>query len=343
MKIKDARSLTSSAQEALRIRAVQAVRDGNSHTEVGRLLAVTRQRIGIWMKRYAEGGWDALKANPRGRKPGKRLAAWQSAQVVRNIMDKTPDQLRLPFVLWTREAVGQWIEKRLGIRLSVWTVGRYLRAWGMTPQKPLRRAYEKNPQAVEQWLKKTYPAIRTRAKRCKGLIYWADQMGMRSDHSVGRSWSLKGQTPVIPGTGQRFSCSMMSAITNQGHLAFMVFKKRFVAQTCTNFLNRLIRQEKRRVFLIWDGHPVHKSSAVRKWMKAHRDRIEVFMLPGYSPELNPDEELNQDTKANAVGRQRPKTLPEMMGQVRSFLRSRQKQPHRVRRYFEEHHVRYAAA
>jgi transposase len=343
MKKADARSLTSTAQEALRMRAIQAVLDGKSHAEVGRVMGVTRQTIGIWKKVYDEGGWEALKGRPRGRKPGKRLVPWQSAQVVRKIMDKTPDQLRLPFVLWTREAVGQWIEKRFGIQLSVWTVGRYLRAWDLTPQKPLRRAYEQDPKAVDRWLKQTYPTIRTRAKRCKALIYWADQMGMRSDHSAGRSWSLKGQTPVIPGTGQRFSCSMMSAITNQGHLAFMVFKRRFVARTCVNFLQRLIRQEKRRVFLIWDGHPVHKSSKLRKWLEAHRDRIETFMLPGYSPQLNPDEELNQDTKANAVGRQRPQTLPEMMGNVRSFLRSRQKQPHRIRRYFQEEHVRYAAA
>jgi len=324
------------------MRAIRAVNNGMSHAEAGRVFGVTRQHVGLWKTAYDEGGWAALKAKPRGRKPGKRLAPWQSAQVVRKIIDKTPDQLRLPFMLWTREAVGQWIEKRFGIRLSVWTVGRYLRAWDLTPQKPLRRAYEQDPKAVEAWLKGIYPAIRTRAKRRKALIYWADQMGMRSDHTAGRSWSLKGHTPIIPGTGKRFGCSMMSAITNQGHLAFMVFKKRFVGRTCLDFLGRLIRQEKRRVFLIWDGHPVHKSSKVRKWLEAHRNRIEVFTLPGYSPELNPDEELNQDAKAK-VGRQRPRTLPEMMSNVRSFLRSRQKQPHRVRRYFQEKHVRYAAA
>lgn len=324
------------------MRTVRAVNKGMSHAEAERVFGVTRQRVGLWKKAYEEGGWKALKGKRRGRKPGKRLAPLQSAQVVRKIMDKTPDQLKLPFMLWTREAVGQWIAKRFGIHLSVWTVGRYLRGWGLTPQKPLRRAYEQDPQAVEQWLKKEYPAIRIRAKRCKALIYWADQMGVRSDHTAGRSWSLRGHTPVVPGTGKRFSCSMMSAITNQGHLAFMVFTGRFEARICLDFLRRLIRQEKRRVFLIWDGHPVHKASKVRKWLEARRDRIEMFTLPGYSPELNPDEELNQDAKSKA-GRQRPRTLPEMMGNVRSFLRSRQRQPHRVRQYFQEKHVRYAAA
>jgi len=262
--------------------------------------------------------------------------------VVRLIEDRCPDQLRLPFALWTREAVQQLIARRFGIRVSVWTVGRYLARWGLTPQKPLRRAYERDPAAVKRWLQEAYPAIRTRAKREKAGIWWSDEMGMRSDHHAGRSYGRRGRTPVIPGTGRRFGCNMISAITNRGHLAFMVFKARFTADVCLRFLKRLVRHAKRKVFLIWDGHPVHRSRAVRRWVDANRTRIAMFTLPGYSPELNPDELLNQDVKTNAVGRQRPADQLTLIGNVRSYLRSTQRRPDIVRNYFQEESVRYAA-
>lgn len=343
MRTRDARSLPSEAQEDLRQKAVAAVLAGRSQVEVAELFGVTRQAVGIWVRTYREGGKRALRAGKRGRPRGGSLEGWQAAQVVRSITDRPPDQLKLPFCLWTREAVVQLIAERYDLELSVWTVGRYLKRWGLTPQKPLRRAWEQDPQQVRTWLKGEYPAIRRQAKREGAEIYWGDEMGLRSDHTTGRSWGRKGETPVIPGTGQRFRCNMISAITNRGELSFMVFEQGFRAKEFVEFLTRLCRHAGKKVFLIVDRHPVHRSRRVKAWLKANREQIRLFFLPPYSPELNPDEVLNQDVKSNAVGRKRPHTLGEMTATVRWFLRRRMMCPELVRNYFREAHVRYAAA
>jgi transposase len=341
MKIKDARSLPSIAQEDLRQKAVKAVMDGKKQVEVAKILGVTRQAVGKWINKFRQGGNKSLKAKQKGRPRGGKLLPWQAAQIAKTVTDHYPDQLKLPFYLWTREAVAQLIEQRFGIRLSAWTVGRYLSRWGFTPQKPVRRAYEQNPKAVRSWLEKDYPMLQKQAKKERALIYWGDEMGLRSDHAVGRSYGRCGQTPIIPGTGQRFGCNMISAINNRGHLNFMVFKSRFDSNVFFVFLKRMVRQIKRKVFLIIDGHPVHHATKIKNWIQKHTDQIRLFYLPGYSPQLNPDEMLNQDVKSNAVGRRRAKNQPELVANTRSYLRSRQRQPHIVKRYFQEEHVRYA--
>lgn len=342
MKTTDARSLPPAAQEDLRRKAVNAVRDGKSQSEAARLFGVSRQRVNYWLRQFNQGGAAALKSKKRGRKPGTRLKPWQAATVVRLIKDQCPDQLHLPFYLWTRGAVQALIRRRFKVKVSVWTVGRYLRRWGFTPQKPARRALEQDDAAVKQWLKREYPAIRRAAKREKAEIYWGDEMGLRSDHAAGRSFGKRGRTPVVPGTGRRFGCSMISAITNRGRLNFMVFRERFRVDVFADFMKRLVRQAKGKAFLIVDGHPVHRSRRAKRWLKANAHRIRLFFLPGYSPELNPDEVLNQDVKTNAVGRRRARTQSELMTHLRGYLRSRQKQPRIVKSYFTEKHVRYAA-
>lgn len=339
----DARSLSASAQELLRRRAVRAVLSGKRQIEVAALFGVTRQALSNWLRAHHEGGLRALKAHPRGRPQGGRLDADRQAALTRLLRDRRPDRLKLPFYLWTRAAVGRLIERQVGIRMSVWTVGRYLAAWGFTPQKPIRRAFERDPEAVKRWLKESYPAIRRRAKREKAEIYWGDEMGLRSDRAAGRSFSPRGETPVIPGTGQRFGCNMISAITNRGKLYFMVFKQRFTVPVFLEFLKRLERQLGRPLCLIVDGHPVHRATAVKAWLKEDGRRIRLFFLPGYSPELNPDELLNRDVKSNALGRQRARDRAELLHNVRGYLRGRQRRPYIVRNYFREEHVRYAAA
>lgn len=339
----DARKLPPQAQEDLRRRVVAAVEGGMSKAEAARTFQVTRQSIHNWMNAVEEGGASALRAKKRGPKPGSTLLApHQAATVVRMVTASCPDQLRLPFALWTREAVCALVERRFGVTMSVWTAGRYLAGWGLTPQKPLRRAYERDPEAVKAWLEAEYPAIHARSKRENAEIHWGDQMGLRSDHQTGTSYSKRGVTPVIPGTGQRFRCNMISTVTNRGALAFMVFTESFTAPVMLRFLKRLTRQAGRKVFLIVDGHPVHKSAKVRDWARAHAARIELFLLPSYSPDLNPDEFLNQDVKSNALGRRRPRDRREMMADVRSYLRSTQRQPAIVQRYFHAQSVRYAA-
>jgi transposase len=343
--IKDARSLAPEAQASLRNRAVKSVLGGMYQTEAAEIFGITRQAVGKWMKAYRTGGDASLAVRKRGPKtPQAKLTGWQAATISNTIRDRHPDQLKLPFYLWTSDAVCMLIYRKFRIKLSSRSVRRYLKRWNYTPQKPKRLAYERNPEAVTRWLLEEYPEIRRRAYKEKARIYWGDAMGVRSDHQAGRSYSPRGTTPTILGSGKRFSINMFSAITNRGNLAFMVFKSRFTAPVFLRFLRRLLKEfPRRKIFIIVDRHPVHRSKKVRDWLAKHSERIEMFFLPGYSPELNPDEMLNQDVKSNAVGRRRPHNRSQMMGTVRRYVAKRRGSPDLVRKYFHKDSVRYAAA
>ena len=341
---KDARKLAPSAQEDLRRRVVAAVRGGMKQNLAAKAFGIARKTVWQWMAAYRSGGTKALAAKKRGPKGecGK-LLGWQAATICNLIRDRHPEQMKLPFVLWTSEAIQRLIKRKFGVELAARSVRRYLGRWGFTPQKPKRVAYERNPEAVRRWLAEDYPAILARAKREKARLYWGDEMGMRSDHQAGRSYSPKGVTPTRLGTGQRFGANMISAITNRGELSFMVFKGKFSAQVFLKFAGRLLKQTRRKVFLIVDGHPAHRSKKVRAWLEANAARIKMYFLPAYSPDLNPDEMLNHDVKSNAVGRKSPRTKAGMIRTVRNYLEKRRRDPATVRRYFHEDSVRYAAA
>ena len=339
----DARTVELSALQLLRRQVVQAVRGGMTQTGAARTFGASLRAVSKWMRLDRDGGLRALTLKRRGRRPGGgRLNPKQAARIRALIMDKMPDQLKLPFYLWTREAVARLIDREYGIPVSPTTVGRYLQAWGMSAQKPVRRAYERNDAAIANWLSREYPAIAQQAKRDKAAIYWGDEMGLRSDHVTGTSYAPVGHTPVVRATGQRFGCNMISAITNRGALAFMVFEGKFRNPVFLEFMRRLLRQVTGKIYLIVDGHPVHRSAAARTFVADHATRLRLIRLPGYCPELNPDELLNQDVKTNALGKSRPTNKPEMMAGVRSHLHRRQKQPHVIRNLFQEKHVRYAA-
>ena len=255
-----------------------------TYVEAASRFGVGETTIGNWMRRHREAGSKGLAAGRRGRRPVEQMALTprQQAQIAKTIRGRNPDQLRLPFFLWTREAVRDLIERRFSIRLALTTVGRYLKRWGFTPQKPVRRALEQNPEAVKKWLKDIYPAIARKAKRDKARILWGDEMGMRSDHTVGRSFSPKGTTPVIPGTGQRFGCNVISAISNQGSLQFMVFTGKANADLFISFLRRLIRQARgRKLYLIVDGHPAHRAKKVKQFVAKHAELLALYFLPPY--------------------------------------------------------------
>jgi transposase len=346
MENRDARSLPPAAQEEKRRIAVHAVRSlGMSNAQAAELVGVTAQAVRNWLKAHARGGVSALAAQKRGRRQGEKrsLSQEQAAVITELVRDHCPDQLKLPFYLWTRAAVAKLIEERFGIVISEKTAGRYLKEWGFTPQKPARRAYQQDPEAVERWLKEEYPAIQAAAKRDGAQIQWLDESGMRSDHTVGTSFSPRGKTPVVKVTGKRFGCSMISAITNQGKLAFMIYRERFTSQVLIKFMRRLLRQNAGKIFLILDNHPVHRSNAVKEWVEGRPERLKTFFLPGYSPELNPDELVNQDVKSNAVGRKRVHDVKQLIANLRGFLKARKRQPDLVRRYFLGQHVAYAAA
>lgn len=339
----DARKLDGATQAHLRRLVVKALRGGMKQTVAAEQFAVSLRAVNKWGALDRGGGLRALKSRRRGRRAGEgRLDAMQSARIRTLIVGKMADQMKLPFYLWTRAAVASLIEREYAQAVSLTTVGRYLKAWGMSPQKPVRRAYERNDEAIKRWLVEAYPALVREAKRERATIYWGDEMGLRSDHVTGKSYAPLGRTPVVRATGQRFGCNMISAITNRGALAFMVFRGKFQNPVFIEFMKRLLRQVKGKLYLIVDGHPVHRSVAAKCFVKDNADRLRLIRLPGYCPALNPDELLNQDVKTNALGKSRPTNKAEMIATVRSHLHRRQKQPRVIRNLFLEKHVRYAA-
>lgn len=339
----DARRLDSATQAHLRRLVVLAVRGGMKQTEAACRYQVSLRAVNKWVALDKAGGLRALKSGRRGRpRGGGRLNAKQAGRIRSLVVGKMPDQLKLPFYLWTRAAVAQLIKREFGVELSLTSVGRYLKSWGLSVQKPVRRAYERNDEAITRWLEDEYPALACQAKREKAAIYWGDEMGLRSDHVTGTSYAPVGETPVVRATGQRFGCNMISAITNKGALSFMVFTGKFKAGVFVDFMRRLLKQAPGKLYLIVDGHPVHKSRVAKAFVVRNADRLRLILLPGYCPELNPDELLNQDVKTNALGKSRPQDKSEMVTTVRSHLYRRQKQPHVVRNLFREKHVRYAA-
>jgi transposase len=339
----DARKLDMATQAHLRRTVVRAVRGGMTQTQAAVTFGASLRAVNKWVALDKAGGLRALKPKRRGRRAGEgRLKAAQAARIRQLIVGRMPDQLKLPFYLWTRAAAASLIEREYGVVVSPTTVGRYLKAWGMSPQKPVRRAYERNDAAIARWLREEYPAIARQAKREGATIYWGDEMGLRSDHVAGASYAPLGQTPIVRATGQRFGCNMISAITNRGHLAFRVFQGKFDAPLFIDLLQRLLKQAPGKVYLIVDGHPVHRSSAAKRFVVTHQARLRLIRLPGYCPELNPDELLNQDVKTNALGKSRPTNRAEMMSSVPRHLHRRQKQPHVIRNLFQEQHARYAA-
>src|SRR4051794_26435252 len=225
---RDARSLPSDAQAELRRTAVRLVADGRSKTEVAGLLSVSRETVSRWMKAHREGGDRALDVRRRGRRRGHtKLSDVEQHKIAVLVAGRNPDQLKLPGFLWTRALVRDLIRQQLGVEVGQDTVGRYLRAWGMSPQKPMRRAYEQSDEAVGRWLEVEYPAIETAARRERAEILWLDESGLRSDHTAGRTWAPVGQTPITKGTGQRFRANLIAAISNTGTLRFRVFDERF--------------------------------------------------------------------------------------------------------------------
>lgn len=338
----DARKMSRDAQEALRKRVVYAVIEQKmSQMDASRIFQVSRVAIFKWLRLYKASGTKSLNKKHQGRpKQSGKLKGWQSAWVVRTITDKCPDQLKMPWGLWTREAVRELISREYGIKLSVSSVSRLLKKWGFTPQKPIRRAIERNPEAIKKWMREEYPKIHQLAKVEKAQIYWGDEMGVRSEDQVGRTYGRKGQTPIIPKTAKRFGCNMISAIANSGNCRFMVFEESFTIDIFLKFLRRLTLDQDRKVFLIVDNHKVHHAKKAQAWLQKYQDQIRVFFLPPYAPELNPDELLNQDVKANSIKHKRPTNVDQLKTAIRSYLKTIQKLPAKIQNYFKKDEVAY---
>ncbi|WP_424187598.1 IS630 family transposase [Actinokineospora sp. G85] len=344
VEVEGAHRLSPAEREVLRLRVVAALESGQveGYKQAVEVFGVSVRSVGTWWRAYCRDGRDGLVVRP-GRWPGpaELIGPEDRGTVFAAMADYTPEELLIGGPLWTRPAVVELIRLVVGVDMTEQGVGLWLRRHGFTPQRPARRAYEQQSAAVRTWLDEEYPAIETRAKAEGAAIAWVDQCGLRSDTAPpGRSWAPEGRTPIVRVTGKRLRVNVMSAVASRGALWFTVFTERFTAPVFTVFLDRVARQAGRKVHVVADRHPVHRSKAVRAWLQANTDRIELHLMPGYSPELNPDELLNADLKRN-VNASRARDVDRLAHETRRFLRRRQRQPHIVRGYFEAPHVRYA--
>jgi transposase len=337
----DARSLSGSAQAALRARGVQLLEGGWTHSQVAEALGVGLRTVAGWSARFRVGGMAGLREGRRGRRPGEQMALSEAQQerVVRAMAGSNPDQLQLgEGVLWSRAAVGALIFKLFEVRLSRQTVGRYLRAWGWSRKKPAKRWTEQDPVRVQAWVTQQYPAIQARAHAESAKILWADEMGLRAGQTAGTSYAPVGERAVTALTGKRFAVNVISAVGNDGTLLFDVFEGYGDEIRFIDFCDKLIAHHPdRTIFLIVDNHSIHKSVAVRLWQEDH-PQLQLFFLPPYAPEVNPDEYLNNDVHGH-VARRRPSTLTELTEMAVEYLHSRT--PDIVRNYFKAPHVQYA--
>ena len=336
----DGRKIGPEAMEQIRIRAIKRVQQGESPEKVIATLGFSRACIYNWLARYRAGGWHALRSGKHSGRP-KKLDGTQIAWINKTIRDKNPLQLKFSFALWTRSMVTRLIHKQFGLKLSESSVGRLLRQMGFSCQKPLYRAYQQDPDAVEAWKKTVFPKIKKRAKKLGATIYFEDESGIRSDFHAGTTWSPKGQTPVIKVTGARFSTNMVAAISTSGHLRFMINQGTVNADVLCDFLKRLMHNAQQPIFLIWDGHPTHKSKKVRECIESFEGKLEVYILPSYSPELNPTEQVWRSVKNHGVGRKSVFGPDQLKSAVTSCLRRLQKIPKIVLSFFKHPDCKYA--
>ena len=345
MDARDFRGIGRSAQEELRRRALFLIEhEGMTQAQAALAVGVHRQTVNVWHKRYRERGEDGLLDGRRvspGRGKG-RLTGEEAGKAQGWIAEGTPDRLDLPFALWTSRAVRELVERRLEKRLGLSTVQLYLRRWGMTPQKPLVRARQRQPAAVAAWLETTYPAIAKRARAARAAIYWGDETGVSNQDQTGRSYAPKGETPVVVRTAERITRSMISAVSNRGLMRFMLYEGALNADRFIAFLRRLTKDAGQKVFLIVDNLKVHKAGKVQAWVEGHAHEIELFYLPAYAPDHNPSEYLNNELKQKLRQRPQPGSKEELVKSARSVLRAIQRSPERVRAYFRPEPVRYAA-
>ena len=285
---------------------------------------------------YKRGGMAALKPKTRGRKTGEKrtLSPDQEKELVRIITDKNPDQLKMKCCLWTRDAVGQLIKEKYGIEMPIRTVGMYLQRWGFTVQRPAKQAIEQKPEAVQRWLKEEYPAIHAEAKKEDAEIFWGDETAVQNVANYARGYAPRGQTPVLKLKAKKMHINMISAISNQGKLHFMFSQESVNQQKLIEFLDRLIKDIHRKVYIILDNLKVHHGSLVAEWVELHKEQIRLFFLPSYSPEYNPDEYLNNDLKQSIGSQRQARTEADLQANADAFMASLSSDPEHVKTYFE---------
>lgn len=342
----DFRNLSKEVQSEVRRRAVyDALSTGRKN-----LVALAKKHytsytaLTKWLKNYDEMGEKSFAHDARGAKKfqncalTKRQMNWLEKQLI----NKTPEQLQFPFALWTRKLVCELIERKFGIKVDVSTAGEYLKNFGMTPQKPILRSYKQQPERIKAWLDDEYPLVVARAEAQNALIFWGDETAVRSRDQVGRGYGKRGVKPLQTQGGYRFGVNMVSAINNSGNSRFMLFSSKMNGGKFIEFLRRLIKGQRKKIMLILDNAPYHKSALVKDFAAKHADKIELIFLPPYAPEINPDEYLNNALKQKLNHRPKAKSQKELGKTVTRIMKTMQSQRTTIQNLFQHDSVKYAA-
>lgn len=315
---------------------------GKRYAEISEILGVHRVTVNNWYNSYKKRGSIEIKPRGRSKGSGSRLTEEQQTDIQRILIDKNPEQLKFKFALWTRAAVKEMIKKLYGIKMPIRTVGDYLQRWGFTPKKPIKRAYEQAPEKIKKWLDEEYPKIAKRAKKENAEIHWGDETGIQNTANVARGYSPIGTKPEVRINVRREKLSMISAITNNGKVRFMLYEKSMNPKLLIEFMKRLVKSTDKKVFLILDNLRTHHSKKVKSWLEEHKKEIAVFFLPPYSPELNPDEYLNNHLKNSVHSGKLARSKKELKIKTRSCMRTLSKNPHVVINFFKHKKIKYAA-
>ena len=338
----DARKLSTEEQALIRRLAVQRVFDGERPCDITEAYGLSAKVIFKWIKKAKDTGLDSLAPLPRSGR--SRTLTDKEEKEVRNwVIGNDPRQYGFDFGLWTRKIVADLIEDRLGVLLSINSVGRLLHRQGLTPQKPLRRAYERDEEAVKQWVSDVYPRVKKHAKNKGAEIFWLDEASIRSDDPLQRTWGEKGKTPVVKTSGQRQSINAISALSNKGGFWYHVYDGKFNAAKCVECFKHFLKGRKTPVILIVDGHPVHKSKKVMEYIDSLEGRIEIVFLPPYAPDLNPDELVWNQMRNIGTSKKPLKKGESLKNRAIMDLESIRRNKKLIKSFFEEATVSFAAA
>jgi len=341
----DARELSDDVLEALRLRAVRGCELGFTEADVADLLGVCRETVSRWWSAYARSGLGALPHDRTGRPPGtgRTLSDQQARQIQDRLTAHSPEDLGIPAPLWTRRAVQQLIQRELGVAMPVRTVGSYLRRWGYTAKRPRRHAKRQDPEEIRRWLEETYPAIEQRAEDEGATIHWCDETGAGADEHPARGYAPEGEPVTMGVPDPHIRMNQISTITNEGVVRFMTYARTMNAALFLVFLGRLLRSTTGKLFVIVDRLRAHQTPEVGEWVAARRDRIELFYLPRYAPELNATEYLNNDLKGQVNATGLPSNKGELRSRMQGFMSKLRWLPGHVRNYFKHPCMLYAMA
>lgn len=338
----NAKRLSPEEQFQIRKNIVRLQKQGKKPAEIAEILDVSRRHAESTIKKYREEGFAGIKLQKRGRRHGdKRTLTVEQEREIRNIItEKNPEQLRLKGCMWTRQNISELITQKYKINMPLSTLGYYLERWGFSVQRPVKRAYKQDPEQIEHWLNEAYPTIKERAKQENADIYWGDETGIQNTADYLRGYAPVGKTPVVRVEAQKFKANMLSAISNRGKVRFNIYEK-LSPDVLIDFMRRLVKDSNRKVFLVLDNLRTHHSKKVRAWLEKHNHEIEVFFLPPYAPEYNPDEYLNSNLKQNIGNRIMPRSSKDIISNIRSYMKSLQQKPDKVVAFFKAPTVAYA--